>query len=239
MRQEVRPIQPQADLDDLAASLAPGFRTSEPFPYIVVDDLFSARVLKRVLREFPEPGEMSVQFDAEHEVKSAEPVWDRIGPTTRSLLAWLNSAIFLDFLESLTGIQGLIADSRLLGGGLHQIGRGGKLDVHADFNYFEATRLHRRLNVLLYLNDGWKAEWGGQLELWTHDMSFCQRSIDPVFNRMVLFATTSTSFHGHPKPLGRPAGVTRKSLALYYYTAYPGPDATEAHSTLFRVPNNQ
>ena len=106
------------------------------------------------------------------------------------MLAWLNSATFLDFLEDLTGIQGLIADTRLLGGGLHQIGRGGKLDVHADFNYFEATRLHRRLNVLLYSNDGWNAEWGGQLELWTRDMSYCQRSIDPIYNRMVIFATT-------------------------------------------------
>jgi len=50
---------------------------------------------------------------------------------------------------------------------------------------------------------------------------------------MVIFATTSTSFHGHPKPLTCPSNVTRKSLALYYYTAYPGPDAQAAHSTLF------
>jgi len=238
MRPKFRPLDPTVDLADLAASLAPEFRPAVPFPFAVVDDLFSRRVLRRVLREFPESRDMSIQFDAEHEIKSAESAWDRLGPATRSLLAWLNSATFLDFLEDLTGIQGLIADTRLLGGGLHQIGRGGKLDVHADFNYVEATRLYRRLNVLLYLNDGWKAEWGGQLELWPDDMSYCHRSIDPIYNRMVVFATTSTSFHGHPKPLECPVGVTRKSLALYYYTAYPGPDATDAHSTLFRVPKN-
>ena len=221
------------NLEDLALERSPEFRGAEPFPFVVIDGLFSNNALRRVEREFPERSSMSIQYNALHENKSAEQSWDRIGPATREVLARLNSERFLDFLEKLTGIQGLIADTRLIGGGLHQIGRGGKLDVHADFNYFEATRLHRRLNVLRYLNQDWRSEWGGQLELWTHDLAFCQRSIEPEFNRMVIFATTATSFHGHPKPLTCPSNVTRKSLALYYYTAYPGPDAQAAHSTLF------
>jgi hypothetical protein len=209
------------------------FRSAEPFPNVVIDNAVSHRCLTAVLKSFPDTTEMSTQFAGRHEVKSAENEWSRISEAARSLLAQLNSAAFIDALEELSGIQGLIADTRLIGGGLHQIGRGGKLNVHADFNYFEATRLHRRLNVLLYLNQDWRSEWGGQLELWTHDLAFCQRSIEPEFNRMVIFATTSTSFHGHPKPLTCPSNVTRKSLALYYYTAYPGPDAQAAHSTLF------
>jgi Rps23 Pro-64 3,4-dihydroxylase Tpa1-like proline 4-hydroxylase len=221
------------DLKDLAGELSAEFRSAEPFPYVVIDGLFSSRALGLIEREFPAQSSMSIQYRSDHENKSAEQSWDRIGGQTQQLLALLNSAPFLDFLEELTGIKGLIADTRLIGGGLHQIGQGGKLDVHADFNYFEATRLHRRLNVLLYLNRDWQSEWGGQLELWTHDLEFCQRSIEPLFNRMVIFATTSTSFHGHPKPLTCPPDVTRKSLALYYYTAYPGPDAQDAHSTLF------
>lgn len=209
------------------------FRTATPFPNIVIDGAIDERILEKVRRTFPTLSEMSTQFHGHHEVKSAENNWHRIPSPIRSLLADLNSDSFIDALEELSGIKGLIADTRLIGGGLHQIGRGGKLDVHADFNYYEATRLHRRLNVLLYLNRGWKPDWGGQLELWPDDFSYCRRSIDPTFNRMVVFATTSTSFHGHPKPLTCPANVTRKSLALYYYTAYPGPDAREAHSTLF------
>ena len=227
------------DLEDLSRELSPEFRSAEPFPYVVIDGLISNRALRLVEREFPTQSSMSIQYRSRNENKSAEQSWDRIGGRTQQLLSLLNSAAFLDFLEELSGIRGLIADTRLIGGGLHQIGEGGKLDVHADFNYFEATRLHRRLNVLLYLNRDWKREWGGQLELWTHDLAFCQKSIEPLFNRMVIFATTSTSFHGHPKPLTCPPDVTRRSLALYYYTAYPGPDAQDAHSTLFReVPND-
>jgi Rps23 Pro-64 3,4-dihydroxylase Tpa1-like proline 4-hydroxylase len=225
-----------AALSSLASrvgSCADDFRSAEPFPNVVIDDAVDERTLVSILKSFPKMREMSTQFDGRHEIKSAENEWQRIPELARALLAQLNSAEFLDALEELSGIRGLIADSRLIGGGLHQIGRGGKLNVHADFNYFEATRLHRRLNVLLYLNRNWKSEWGGQLELWTHDLAYCQRSIEPLFNRMVIFATTSTSFHGHPKPLTCPPDVTRKSLALYYYTAYPGPDAQDAHSTLF------
>jgi hypothetical protein len=137
---------------------------------------------------------------------------------TREVLAQLNNARFPDILENLTGTQGLIADICLVGGGLHQIGCSGKLDTRADFNYYEANQLPCRLTVLAYLNRGWKSEWGGQLELWPDDFSFGGRRIDPVSIRMVIFATTSTSFHGHPKPLTCPVNVTRKSLALYCYT---------------------
>ena len=209
------------------------FRTASPFPYVIIDDVLNESALDQVRKSFPKADQMSTQFKGLHEVKSAENDWSRIAPPIQSLLAELNSALFIDALEDMSGIRGLIADTRLIGGGLHQIGRGGKLNIHADFNYYEATRLHRRLNVLLYLNRDWQTEWGGQLELWPDDLSFCRRSIEPLFNRMVIFATTSTSFHGHPRPLTCPPDVTRKSLALYYYTAYPGPDAQDAHSTLF------
>ena len=56
------------------------------------------------------------------------------------------------FLERLTGIEGLIPDPYFVGGGLHQIESGGKLDIHVDFNRLEKTNLDRRLNLLIYLN---------------------------------------------------------------------------------------
>jgi Rps23 Pro-64 3,4-dihydroxylase Tpa1-like proline 4-hydroxylase len=73
------------------------------------------------------------------------------------------------------------------GGGLHQTGPRGRLDVHVDFNYIAARRLHSRLNILIYFNDGWLPEWGGQLKLWNSEVSECVHSIDPIFNRYVIF----------------------------------------------------
>ena len=57
-----------------------------------------------------------------------------------SLFEALNSDPFLNFLEELSEHDKLIADRELMGGGMHQICRGGKLDIHSDFNYHYKTK---------------------------------------------------------------------------------------------------
>ena len=90
--------------------------------------------------------------------------------------------------------------------------------VHADFTRHRLLQLDRRLNVLLYLNEHWEDEWEGHLELWAPDMKSCGRRLRPQAGRCVVFNTSDNSFHGHPEPLACPDGITRKSIALYYYT---------------------
>jgi hypothetical protein len=48
-------------------------------------------------------------------------------------------------------------------------------------------------------------------------------AIEPRGNRVVIFNTDADSFHGHPDPLQCPLGVSRKSLALYYFTVENDP----------------
>jgi len=202
-----------------------------------MDDFLPEAVLDDVLAEFPRPRDADwFAFDSPLERKLATKDDAAMGAATRHLLAELNSSAFLDFLERLTGIEGLVPDPHFLGGGLHQIERGGHLKVHADFNRHPRTDLERRLNVLIYLNRGWREEYGGAFELWTRDMSRCAERVLPVFNRCVVFSTTSTSFHGHPEPLACPPDTTRKSLALYYYSRdRPAAEAGDAHNTLFKA----
>ena len=202
-----------------------------------MDDFLSEEVLDAVLAEFPRPHDADwFAFDSATERKLATKDDTVMGPATRHLLAELNSSAFLDFLERLTGIEGLVPDPHYVGGGLHQIERGGHLKVHADFNRHPRTDLERRLNVLVYLNRDWKDEFGGAFELWDQDMSGCAEKVMPYFNRMVVFSTTSTSYHGHPEPLTCPVGQTRKSIALYYYSKDRPPDErSEGHNTLFKA----
>jgi hypothetical protein len=88
----------------------------------------------------------------------------------------------------------------------------------------------------LYLNEGWNEEWGGHFELWDRSMHHCVRKVAPLFNRLVVFSTTDFSFHGHPDPLDCPSNVTRKSLALYYYSnGRPNHEVSGKHSTLFKA----
>ncbi len=128
-----------------------------------------------------------------------------------------NQEKFLSFLESISDIEGLMGDASFEGGGLHETLRGGKLGIHTDFRIHKRLKLIRELNVIIYLNKEWTPEWGGQLELWSRDGKTKCSSVEPIFNRCVIFRTSNDSWHGHPHPLKCPDDVTRRSLALYYY----------------------
>lgn len=224
------------ELDTLAQRRHGEYVSASPFPHIVMDDFVPEWVVDRLLGEFPEVREPQWnRYDNEREKKLELHVDEQMGPFTRHLVSQLNSATFIGFLEQLTGVDGLVPDPHLWGGGLHQIERGGLLKVHADFNWHEKLRLDRRLNLLLYLNRDWHEAYGGELELWERDMSRCVKRVSPVANRCVVFSTTDHSMHGHPDPLRCPENRTRRSLALYYYSnGRPREELSEAHSTLFK-----
>ena len=229
-------------LAHLAETHRESYASAKPFPHVVMDDFLPAALLRKVLDEFPTPEQVRwVNFGDDAQKKLASREENQMGLLTRLLLYQLNSSVFMNFLEALTGIEGLIPDPYFGGGGLHQIERGGYLKVHADFNWHPKLQLDRRINLLIYLNENWLDEYGGHLELWDAGMTHSVQKILPVFNRCVIFTTTDLSYHGHPDPLTCPEGRTRKSLALYYYTnGRPVDEKSSDHNTLFqRRPGEQ
>jgi len=225
-------------LKALALEHREAYATASPFPHVVIDNFLPEALLEEVLKEFPNPKQIDWQtFQTPAEKKLASRHEQQMGDATRLLLYSLNSSTFITFLEILTGIDGVLPDPHFEGGGLHQIERGGFLKMHVDFNHHKKLRLDRRLNFLLYLNQDWKEEYGGHLELWDTNMTQCQKKILPLFNRCVVFSTTDFSYHGHPEPLTCPEDRTRKSLALYYYTnGRPAEEVTgKPHTTIFQA----
>lgn len=232
---------PLSRMTELERGAHDAYAGARPFPHVVFDNFFDPTLLDRVLGEFPRPGTIEWQrFDNAREIKLASRAESSFGPVTRLLLYHLNSYTFLEFVSRVTGIADLISDPCFDGGGLHQIVRGGKLAVHADFNKHPRYGLDRRLNVLIYLNKGWREDYGGALELWNREMTGCEAKIFPLFNRLVIFGTTDFTYHGHPEPLQCPPELTRKSLALYYFTnGRPAEEISGEHSTLFRARANE
>lgn len=216
--------------------LASTYRNAQPFPHIVIDHFLDPQLLRTIAQSFPAL-EGKRYFDRSQErLKYQFHPNESCSGLVRNLFAELNGGAFLGFLEEMTGIQGLIADPYLDGGGLHLTRRGGHLGVHADFNIHEQMRVERRLNLLIYLNDEWPAEYGGALELWDREMQSCARKVEPVLARAVVFSTNLDSFHGHPEPLSCPPDRDRRSLATYYYTALPDSAGTSpVRSTMFQV----
>ena len=214
------------------------YHEARPFPHIVLDDFVPADIVDQCVAEFPtSEQEWDLYTDAGNSQKLAISDQSRMGPVTRHLISEFNGSAMISFLEELTGINGLVPDPHLVGGGLHQLGRGGFLNVHADFNRHPRLKLDRRLNVILYLNRDWREEYGGNLELWNSNMTRCVQRIVPEASRCVVFNTTDFSFHGNPQPVAAPNEMPRRSLAFYYYTnGRPQEEQSASHTTLYQTP---
>jgi Rps23 Pro-64 3,4-dihydroxylase Tpa1-like proline 4-hydroxylase len=216
------------------ATLSQRYQSATPFPHIVMDDFVDIELLRKMVQDFPSSVSAHSFDRVQEKLKFQYAPWSIDSSLIRSFLDMMNSRSMIGFLEAMTGINGLIPDPHFSGGGLHEIKPGGLLGVHADFNVHETMQLERRLNLLIYLNDDWSAEFGGDLELWNEDMTACERKISPIMGRAVVFNTTLSSYHGHPEPLRCPHDRTRRSIALYYYTSMNEPSLL-ARTTTFQV----
>jgi 2OG-Fe(II) oxygenase superfamily len=209
-----------ASLEAGLPELRERYLSAKPFPHVVLDDFLDSDVAHRATEEFPSVDpERWINWVHVNERKYGNRDPDTWGPTLQSVAAELNSPRFVEFLSGLTGIDDLLVDESLEGGGLHQSLPGGFLNIHADFTVHPHHRQwRRRVNLLLYFNGEWPAEYGGELEFWSPDMKRREQTILPHGNRVVIFNTDADAFHGHPEPLRCPPDATRKSMALYYFS---------------------
>jgi Rps23 Pro-64 3,4-dihydroxylase Tpa1-like proline 4-hydroxylase len=215
------------------------FRTSQPFPLLSIDEFLEPEFAREIAGSYPsfeEAERVGHEFKFVNEQRKVQ-ITDRTkfpSPVAR-LTEALASPAFLEDLSYITGIPNLLADPKLQGGGMHLTGPGGRLDVHVDFNFLESDSWYRRLNILIYLNEEWNAEWGGELELWDKNVQRRHHVFQPKLNRMVLFETSEISYHG-VRPLTCPPDVVRCSYAAYFYTKEQPPGYSgRSHSTLFRA----
>lgn len=211
------------------------FQENQPYPHVHLKKFLDANVAAQMACEFP-----GLATDAWTRYK--HPNENKLGLAKRSLFPpllgevvdELNSDEFVHWLSQLTGIPGLVSDDMQEGGGLHQSGTGGFLNVHTDFsNHHYHKHWRRQVNLILYLNPDWQQPWGGALELWDREMRRCVVKVPPLFNEALIFRTDEISYHGFPEPLRCPEGESRKSLALYYYTVESGAEIT-TRSTNYR-----
>jgi hypothetical protein len=225
-----------AQARQIGESLSGDYCFAEPFPHIVIDNFLPEAMITGLIAHFPkETLKSDVTFNlgyAGHHKRQILP--SDCDEYCRRAFDFFNSQTFLQFLEGLSCIEGLIPDPYFVGGGFHEIGRDGKLGIHADFRINNQLHLSRRMNVIIYLNQDWSDDYAGSLELWSRDMKNKIKSVSPILNRCVIFNTDADSYHGHPDPLTTPEGVLRRSIALYYYTASKAIyEEVPNHSTMY------
>lgn len=218
-------------------------RGSKPVPNFCIDGFLEPGFARRVADSYPsyeDAVKVGKEFAAVNEQKKVQVTDPAHFPGP---VAELNDALaapeFTALLSYVFDIPNLLPDAKLEGGGIHQTGPRGHLDVHVDFNYLADRELHRRLNILIYLNDAWDPAWGGNIELWDKDVKTCVQSFTPAFNRCVIFETNEVSYHG-VTAVKCPEGRARKSFAAYYYTREtPAHWTGHSHSTIFKARPNE
>jgi hypothetical protein len=204
----------------LARHLAKQYKSAEPFPHVRLARFLEPQTAEMLAAEFPRTSSSAwIHYKHANENKAGLNKRDLFPPCIGEVVDELNSQPFVSWLSELTGIPHLIADPTLEGGGLHQSERGGFLNIHTDFSvHHHHPTWRRRVNLILYLNPGWQENWGGALEFWEPNMRARVAAFPPLLNHAVIFNTDERSLHGFPDPLRCPVNVSRKSLALYYYT---------------------
>lgn len=221
------------------------YEQGQPFKYVVIDNFFKEEVAKELASQFPNYDDDNVWniYKNPLENKRLTPDWNLFPPATYRAFTYLNSPEFLDIIGKVIGIDNIIPDMGLHGGGWHITPSGGKLNVHLDYSIHPKLGLERRANLIIYLSEDWKPEYGGQLGLWSHDSENnlpkeCVSKVDVKFNRAVIFDTTQNSWHGLPDEITSPKGVNRKSLNIYYLTE-PRAEAPPRERALFAPYKNQ
>lgn len=195
------------------------FESAEPYPHTVIHNFFTEEAFQSICNEFgnPETDASWIRYWNPIEKKYALNVF-ATKPFVSYVFQELQCNNFVEKLQQLTNIRNLQNDTYMHGAGLHYHPRGGKLDMHLDYSIHPITKLERKLNLVVYLNNEWKEEWGGTLQLWDKDFTHCVKKVFPYRNTAILFQTSDISYHGIPEPIMCPHTIGRRSLALYYMT---------------------
>lgn len=209
------------------------FNQAKPYRHVVIDHFLNLDFANALSDNFPGLDQMSRNYQGLNENKSEGAGFESFHPDFSQLKSTLNSKEFYSAISKITDIEDLFSANDALGMGVHQGGNGSYLDIHIDFNIHHIENIHRRVNLLIFLNKDWKQEYGGLIEMWNKDVTKLEQAYLPGFNRCVIFETSEISYHGYGK-ITVPEGVTRKSFYAYYYTTLRE-GATGYHDTIFKA----
>jgi Rps23 Pro-64 3,4-dihydroxylase Tpa1-like proline 4-hydroxylase len=216
--------------------LREAYKSAKPFPHVVIDDMFSASLLESLLTEMAAMKQNQwsrIEQDTRERTLRMRSAAE-LGDAGVDMLSIVHSAPFLCLLSEITGVWQLLPDPYLQGAGYASMRRGDYFHVHSDRSVAYDTGLTRRLAMIVFLNKSWKPEYHGKLELWNHTATSCEASVEPLFNKTVIFEVAHPNFHGVPVPLACPADRSRQSFILYFHTVgIDGKSNVRPHSSIF------
>lgn len=181
-----------------------------PFPHRVIDDWAEPELIRAAEAEWPDDRWPFWHRYDNGKLATKDPL--RFPPACAELVKRLLCLPIADLL----GVEGTFGDWNCHGGGLHALPPGGNLGLHLDSDHHPLTGWKRAANAVLYLNERWEPDWGGELELYDACRDHCVKRIAPRAGRLALFVPGDAAWHA-VAPVS-PAAQTRKTLAVFFWT---------------------
>jgi len=204
-------------LENNKEQLRSDYLFARPFPFLVIDNFCDSRKIDDLYEQIPELNNKSRDYMfAKNKFEKSN--YREIAPEFNELYTDLISTRLNSFLSFIAN-ENVFVDPENHGGGLHQGKKNSFLDMHLDFNYHPLKKgWFRNMNLLLYLNKDWRAEYGGHLKLLDRRNGET-KDLEVPFNRMIVQQTRSFTLHGYDQT-NFPEGHFRTSIATYAYTIH-------------------
>jgi len=207
---------------------------------VVVDDFFARPFAIGLSRLFPSSVKENTTIAQGADSSELEGGHDSLEVAGEKLDRYLEAPAFLDWVSIVSGIQGLVYEADSSAVRLEEAFHGQSLMPYAGFGFHPKTHKRRRLKMIVFLNETWKAEWRGAVRLYSNPpdgREERQATVLPAFNRCVLLETGETRWQGFDTislPEEKRA-LSRKALIVSFYTNQPSLDRSPATPSLPRI----
>jgi Rps23 Pro-64 3,4-dihydroxylase Tpa1-like proline 4-hydroxylase len=195
------------------------FYESRPFPYLVMDNFIEKSYFSRI-KNILDKKEIILGKNFNSSVESNKSIsLNSKLPTELKLLDFLNSDDWIKNLNALTRIPEIfpITTDNETVANYHEMRESGNLAPHVDHSHEPSIKKPHVLNIIVYLSDNWKMEYGGNTLFYDKKGKKIEKKIDYKENRAVLFLHTPYSFHGVEK-IKNSKNEVRKTLYMDYYS---------------------
>lgn len=197
--------------------------------HFYIDDLLPVDLCESVYSAFPKDGNGFFNRESFREKKKTSADLGSYHPILSDITYAFQDVRLVNAISEIIEFSELEPDPLLYAGGLSMMFKGDFLNPHLDNSHDGARKKYRRLNLLFYVSPNWKAENGGNLELWDESRKI-PKTLVAKNNRLVVMETNKSSWHSvSPVVVDSP-----RCCVSNYYFSNTSPDETEYfHVTSF------
>ncbi|CAD6524524.1 2OG-Fe(II) oxygenase [Paraburkholderia metrosideri] len=217
-------------LRDNLDSACQQWRDNAPVNHFFIDDVLPAELAITIRRGFPEASTMMLRKSL-RELKYVSAQMNEHSPILEEVIFAFQEPEVVDLVSQITQLNTLYPDEHLYAGGISMMGRGHFLNPHLDNSHDKDRQRYRVLNLLYYVSPDWRAENGGNLEVWPQGPKAEPVTVVSKFNRLAVMVTNQHSWHSVSPNLSDEA---RCCVSNYYFSDHPVGDAEYFHPTSFR-----